>query len=200
MKKAVAHLRLADPVMARLVDRVGTPRIHYHEPGFQALARSIVFQQLNGTAAATIYSRFEAACGGPVTPEAVLNVRRQKLRRAGLSERKVEYIRDLASHTHSGAIDFTALKSLPDDVIVERLTTVRGIGEWTVHMFLIFALRRPDVLPVGDYGVRVAIRNQYGLADLPKPAEMRRIAEPWRPWASVASWYLWRSLEDQAAP
>ncbi len=198
MKKAVAHLRASDPVMDRIIERVGPCRIGYHAPDFRALARSIVFQQLNGTAAASIFERFEQACGGSVTPEAVAKLRMPKLKAVGLSERKAEYIRDLASHVRRGAVDFGSLPSLPDDEIVERLTAVRGIGEWTVHMFLIFALRRPDVLPVGDYGVRAAVRNQYGLAELPKPSEMRRIAEPWRPYASYASWYLWRSLEGPA--
>ncbi len=197
MKKALTHLRAADPVMARLIDSGGRYAIRYHDPEFRALARSIVFQQLNGTAAAAIFDRLEQACGG-VTPENLLRLRAPELRTAGLSERKAEYLRDLAKHARDGAVDFAALPRMDDQAIVEALTQVRGIGDWTVHMFLIFALRRPDVLPVGDYGIRTAIKNQYGLADLPKPAEMQRIAAPWRPWASVACWYLWRSLDGPA--
>ncbi len=197
LNSALEHLRRADPVMERLISAVGPYSIRYHEPTFRALARSIVFQQLNGTAAARIFERLEKACG-EVDPSHVLKLRMPTLRKVGLSERKAEYIRDLARHTRDGSVDFTLLLDLPDEEILERLTAVRGIGEWTVHMFLIFALRRPDVLPVGDYGVRTAMKHQYGLAELPKPKEMARIAEPWRPWASVASWYLWRSLDSPA--
>jgi len=197
MEKALAHLRKSDPVMDALIGRVGRYGIRYHEPTFRALARSIVFQQLNGTAAAAIFDRLEKACG-EVTPENLLRLRMARLRKAGLSERKAEYVRDLAKHARDGAVDFTAMPSLPDAEAVERLTQVRGIGEWTVHMFLIFALRRPDVLPVGDYGIRTAMKNLYALDGLPKPKAMEEIARPWRPWASVASWYLWRSLDGEA--
>jgi DNA-3-methyladenine glycosylase II len=183
--------------MARLIGRVGEYGIRYHEPTFRALARSIVFQQLNGTAAARIFGRLEDACG-EVCPERLLKLRMPRLRKIGLSERKSEYLRDLARRTRDGEIDFPALGSLSDQQVVDKLTAVRGIGEWTVHMFLIFALRRPDVLPVGDYGVRTAMKNQYGLDDLPRPAEMQRIGAAWRPWSSVASWYLWRSLDAPA--
>lgn len=199
MKRALEHLRQSDAVLAGLIDRVGPYKITYKDPTFQALARSIVFQQLNGRAAATIFDRFEKACGKQgVIPEAVLRVRPAKLRAAGLSSQKSDYIRDLARKTRDGEIEFAALPSLADEAVIQQLTAVKGVGVWTVHMFLIFALRRPDVLPVGDYGVRTAIRNLYGLEDLPKPAEMERIAEPWRPWASVASWYMWRSLDGPA--
>lgn len=186
-------------MLGAVIDRVGPYKISYREPTFPALARSIVFQQLNGRAAATIFERFEKACGkAGVTPQGVLGVRPAKLRAAGLSQQKSDYIRDLARKTRDGEVDFDALPTLADDAVIGQLTKVKGVGVWTVHMFLIFALRRQDVLPVGDYGVRTAMRNLYGLGELPKPAEMERIAAPWRPWASVASWYLWRSLDGEA--
>jgi DNA-3-methyladenine glycosylase II len=195
MRKAIAHLKKSDPKMAEVIGRVGPYRIEYRAPDFATMARSIVFQQLNGRAAASIYARFEAGCGGCVAPETILRLRTARLRALGLSPQKTDYVRDLARRTQAGEIDFAALSALEDDEIIRRLTAVKGVGVWTVHMFLIFALRRPDVLPVGDYGVRAAMKRLYGLADLPKPAEMERLAAPWRPWRSVASWYLWRSLD-----
>lgn len=196
MKKAIDHLKRGDPVMAGIIERVGPFRQQYKDPDFTSLARSIVFQQLNGRAASTIYGRLESGCGeGGVTPATIVKMRMPKLRSFGLSMQKATYIKDLAKRTADGEIDFAALPSLSDAEVVESLTRVKGVGVWTVHMFLIFALRRPDVLPVGDYGVRAAMKKAYALDDLPKPAEMERIASPWRPWASVASWYLWRSID-----
>jgi DNA-3-methyladenine glycosylase II len=194
-RKAILHLKKADPVMAAIVGRVGPYRIEYREPGFETLVRSIVFQQLNGKAARTIFDRVAAAAGGAITPQALVAVPEAALRAAGLSQQKLSYVRDLAERTASGEVDFSALSALPDDDVIASLTHVKGVGVWTVQMFLIFALKRADVLPTADLGVRAAIQRAYGLAGLPKPAEMERIAEPWRPYRSVASWYLWRSLE-----
>jgi DNA-3-methyladenine glycosylase II len=199
MRKAIQHLKKADPVMASIIERAGPYRIQYREPVFTTLVRSIVYQQLSGKAALTIYNRLAAATGDPMTPEAILRLRPARMRTLGLSKQKLTYIRELARMTRDGAINFDHLPALEDDAIVEGLTKVKGVGVWTVHMFLIFALRRPDVLPTGDLGVRAAMKKAYNLADLPKPAEMERIAAPWRPYASVASWYLWRSLENQGA-
>ncbi len=193
-RRAVTHLKRSDPALAGVIARVGPYRMDFHPPAFPALARSIVFQQLNGRAAATIYGRLEQACG-EVTPERLLKLRPSRMRRLGLSERKTEYLRDLARHTSAGQIVFEQLSAMPDEAVIALLTQVRGIGVWTVHMFLMFALARPDVLPVGDYGIRQAMQRVYDLAELPKPAEMERIATPWRPWSSVACWYLWRSLD-----
>jgi len=198
MRKAVRHLRRADPLLAAVIDRIGPCRIAYREPVFDSLARSIVFQQLNGRAASSIYSRLEAACGAPLTPEKLLRLRLPRLRSLGVSPQKAAYLRDLAKRTIAGEIAFPDLASLPDQDVIERLTAVKGIGVWTAQMFLIFALRRPDVLPTGDFGVRSAMRNIYGLPDLPKPAEMERIGAIWRPWRSVASWYLWRTVDGDA--
>src|SRR5712692_809458 len=199
MRKAIQHLKTADPVMAAIIERAGRYRIQYRDPVFPTLVRSIVYQQLSGKAALTIYNRLADATGEPMTPESILRLRPARMRALGLSKQKLTYIRDLARLTRDGAVDFEQLPALDDAVVIETLTRVKGIGVWTVHMFLIFALRRHDVLPTGDLGVRAAIKKAYKLADLPKPEEMERIAAAWRPYASVASWYLWRSLENQGA-
>ncbi len=195
MRKAVLHLKRSDPVMRGIIERVGPCRIPYREPTFATLARAIVFQQLAGAAAARIFERFEALLGGgPVEAPAVAKLPMRKLRSAGLSQQKAEYVRDLARRTAAGQVRFEGLETLPDDDVIAALTRVKGVGVWTAHMFLIFALRRPDVLPVGDYGVRAAMQKAYSLPALPKPDEMERIAAAWRPYASVAAWYLWQSL------
>jgi DNA-3-methyladenine glycosylase II len=200
MKKALNHLKKADPIMATIIERVGPYKIQYREPVFQTMVRSIVYQQLSGKAALTIYNRLAAAAGAdPLTPESILRLRPAKMRALGLSKQKLTYIRELARMTRDGQIDFARYLELEDAEVVDSLTKVKGIGVWTVHMFLIFALRRPNVLPTGDLGVRAAIKKAYNLAELPKPAEMERIAAAWRPYCSVASWYLWRSLENQGA-
>ena len=200
MKKAIVHLKKSDPVMAEIIQRVGPFKMQYREPVFQTLVRSIVYQQLHGKAAQTIFNRLmEAAKTDPLTPESILRLRPARMRALGLSPQKLVYSRELARMTRRGEVDFASCTTLEDTAVVEHLTRVKGVGVWTVHMFLIFALRRPDVLPTGDLGVRAAIKKAYGLADLPGPAEMERIAERWRPYCSVASWYLWRSLENQGA-
>jgi DNA-3-methyladenine glycosylase II len=200
MRKALNHLKKADPVMASIIERVGPFKIEYREPVFQTLVRSIVYQQLHGKAASTIFGRLMAAAKtDPLTPESILRLRPSRMRALGLSGQKMTYIRELARLTRDGEVDFERCATLEDLAVIEHLTRVKGIGVWTVHMFLIFALRRPDVLPTGDLGVRAAIKKAYGLADLPKPEEMERIAASWRPYCSIASWYLWRSLDNAAA-
>ena len=200
MRKAIQHLKKADPVMAAIIDRAGPYTIQYREPVFRTLVRSIVYQQLSGKAALTIFTRLATAMkSDPMTPEAVLKLRSPKMRTAGLSQQKISYIRELAQVTHQGVIQFERFPELDDDEVIHQLTKVKGVGVWTVHMFLMFALRRPDVLPVGDLGVRSAMKKAYGLAELPKPAQMETLAAPWRPYRSVASWYLWRSLENDGA-
>lgn len=199
MRKALAHLRQADPVLARLIDEIGPCRIRFLDPGFDALAKSIVYQQLSGKVAATIFGRLTAAAGdGRVTPEAVLALDAEKLRSIGLSRQKILYIRELAAQVIGGEIDFAALGRMSDEEVMATLTKVKGIGAWTVHMFLIFALRRADVMPVGDLGLRSAIREAYGLESIPSPGEVEEMARKWRPYCTVASWYLWRSLETDA--
>jgi len=196
MKKAITHLKKSDPVLAAIIERAGAYKIRYREPGFETLVRSITNQQLNGTAAATIFARLQAAAkADPLTPESILRLRPARMRSLGLSGQKMKYIRELARMTRDGEVNFEQCTVLENDAVVEHLTRVKGVGVWTVHMFLMFALRRHDVLPTGDLGIRMAMKRAYGLEDLPKPDEMEKIAAPWRPYSSVASWYLWRSLE-----
>ena len=195
MRKAVHHLKKSDAILASVIARVGPCQVAYREPTFEALARSIVFQQLSTKAARTIYARLEEAAGGKLTPEAIRNLSVGELRRCGLSKQKTGYIRDLAEHAIGGKVDFAKLPSMSDDEVIIALTDIKGVGVWTAHMFLIFALRRPNVLPVGDLGVRTAIQRLYGKRKLPTPAQMEKLAENWHPYCSYAAWYLWRSLE-----
>jgi DNA-3-methyladenine glycosylase II len=198
MQRAIVHLRGSDPVLSGIIERVGDYRIEFRDPDFETLVKSIVYQQLSGRVASVIFARLAKAAGGKLTPESVLKLRPSRMRTLGLSGQKTSYIRDLARHSRDGAVDFKELVELPDEDVIDRLTQVKGIGVWTVHMFLIFALRRMDVLPTGDLGIRNAIRKAYGLDELPTPAEVERLAERWRPYCTVASWYLWRSLEPNA--
>jgi DNA-3-methyladenine glycosylase II len=198
MQKAIRHLKRSDPVLAGIIDRVGDYRIEFREPDFETLVKSIVYQQLSGRVANVIFGRLALATGGKITPENILKLRPARMRAVGLSGQKTEYIRDLAKHTRSGKVRFEELPELPDEEVMARLTAVKGIGVWTAHMFLIFALRRHDVLPTGDLGIRNAIRKAYGLEALPLPGEIELMAERWRPFCTVASWYLWRSLEPNA--
>jgi len=186
-------------VLSRIIDRVGEYRIQFRDPVFETLVRSIVYQQLSGRVASVIYGRLSQAVAGQVTPESILKLRPARMRKLGLSTQKTAYIRDLARHTRDGAVVFEELPALSDGEVIERLTIVKGIGVWTAHMFLMFALQRTDVLPTGDLGIRTAMRKAYGLPEMPQPAEMEQIASPWRPYCTVASWYLWRSLESTAA-
>ena len=200
MRKAIRHLKKADPVLGSLIERVGAYRIEYREPSFETLVRSIVYQQLSGKVAKVILGRLIALLPEEkLTPEAILKLTPARMRRAGLSKQKTAYIRDLARKTARGHVKFETLAGLADPEVIEHLTQVKGIGVWTAHMFLIFALQRHDVLPTGDLGVRTAIRKAYGLDELPHPKQMEEMAAAWRPYCSVASWYLWRSLEGEAA-
>jgi len=185
--------------MGGIIERVGAYRIRFREPGFETLVRSIVYQQLSGRVAQVIFERLVAAVpGGALTPQGVLALRPAKMRALGLSKQKTAYIRDLARLTRDGDLDFEALPGLADAEVIERLTRVKGVGVWTAHMFLIFALRRTNVLPSGDLGIRAAIRKAYGLPELPKPAEIEAMGGRWHPYCTVAAWYLWRSLEPKA--
>jgi len=195
MRKAILHLKKSDPVMSAVIERVGPFRMEYGEPTFHSLAEAIVYQQLNGKAAVTIFKRFTDAAGDPVTPEGILKMTEQQMRAVGLSKQKSSYLRDLAEKTKAGLLEFDRLPDLSDVEVIEHLTLVKGIGVWTAQMFLIFTLRRPDVLPTGDYGVQVAIKKHYRKRKLPKPKDMEKIAKPWSPYRSIACWYLWRSLD-----
>jgi DNA-3-methyladenine glycosylase II len=199
MQKALIHLKSSDPILASIIERVGQPHITYREPTFEALARAIVFQQLSTNAARTIYGRLEEAAGGKLTPESIQGLSVGDMRRAGLSKQKMGYIRDLAEHALSGKVDFARLPTMTDEEVIATLTDIKGVGVWTAHMFLIFALRRPNVLAVGDLGVRTAIKRHYKKRLLPKPAHIEKLAVNWHPYCSYACWYLWRSLEFPAS-
>ncbi|SRR5579872_2615025 len=195
MRRALNHLKKSDPVLAGIIERVGPYRMNYGIPAFEHLAESIVYQQLNGKAAATIFARVEALAGQPLTPERILALTEAQMRAAGLSKQKLSYIRDLAAKTHDGTVQFAHIPNMTDEQVIEHLTQIKGIGTWTAHMFLMFALRRPNVLPTGDYGIQTAIKKAYKKRKLPKPAHMMKIAKAWEPYRSVACWYLWRSLD-----
>lgn len=195
MKKALDHLRNSDKVLAVIIDRVGPCRMNYREPTFESLARSIVFQQLSTKAAGTIYNRLQEAAGGALTPESIRGLSRGQMRRAGLSRQKMSYIRDLAEHALSGSLDLKHLHQMDDQEVIATLTSIKGIGVWTAHMFLIFALRRPNVLATGDLGVRAAIKKAYRKRKLPAHKDIEKLAQGWHPYCSFACWYLWRSLE-----
>jgi DNA-3-methyladenine glycosylase II len=198
MEEAVSHLRLADPIMAGIVERVGPCRILRREPNFETLARSITFQQLSGKSASAIFGRLRKAVGRRFTASAFLRLSEDELRACGLSRQKIASLTDLAERVTRREISFRKLAHLTDAEVIETLSQVRGVGVWTVQIFLIFALERPNVMPLGDLGIRAAVRKAYGLEALPKPLELAEIAKRWHPYCSVATWYLWRSLEGQA--
>ncbi len=195
MKKAILHLKKSDPVLRAIIERVGPYKMEYGEPTFHSLAEAIIYQQLNGKAAVTIFKRFTDVAGTPVTPEGILKLSDQQLRAVGLSKQKTSYVRDLAAKTSSGLLNFNKLLDMEEADVIEHLTQVKGVGVWTAHMFLMFTMRRPDVLPTGDYGIQVAIKKYYRKRKLPKPKDMEKIAKAWSPYRSVACWYLWRSLD-----
>ncbi len=195
MRKAIIHLKKSDPVLRAIIERVGPFRMEFGEPTFHSLAEAILYQQLNGKAAVTIFKRFTDQTGDPVTPEGILRLTDAQMRAVGLSKQKTAYLRDLAEKTKAGLLDFGRLGEKPDAEVIEHLIQVKGVGVWTAHMFLMFTLRRPDVLPVGDYGIQVAMKKLYGKRKLPKPKDMEKIAKAWSPYRSIACWYLWRSLD-----
>ena len=198
---AIAELRASDPVLAELIARVGTEGITERRPGrptdhYGTLVRAIVGQQLSTKAADAIYGRLIERFGGRTpTPEEVLADDPEELRTAaGLSHAKVAFLRSLAEHVLDGSLELQKLGRLPDDEVIAELVAVKGLGVWSAHMFLMFHLRRPDVLAVGDLGIRRAMMVAYGLPELPQPAEMEKIAQPWRPHRTLACLFLWRSL------
>jgi len=191
-----AHLRAADARLRALIDRVGPCDLRLRKGIYRSLFRSVLYQQLAGPAAAAIERRVYALFGGVIpAPEDFLRAGAAELRGAGLSRQKLAYLRDLAARFADGRLRAPRLARMSNEEIIEAVTTVHGIGEWTAHMLLIFSLGRPDVLPVGDYGVRKGMQSLYRLRELPKPHTMERIAAPWRPYRSIASWYIWRSID-----
>jgi DNA-3-methyladenine glycosylase II len=217
MKQAIRHLQQADPVMAGIIERIGPFKMRYREPSFDAMARSIVFQQLHGKAAATIFERVRTACHGVcgpgsltragrgeapsppdqdgLTPASILALSVEQMRACGLSRQKLSYLRDLAQRTASGEIEFGRLPEMSDEDVIEHLTRVKGIGVWSAQMFLIFALRRLNVMPTADYGINLGIKKAYRKRQMPKPKQILKIARPWQPYCSIACWYLWRYAE-----
>jgi len=198
-RKAVTHLRRADPVLARVIDAVGPCRFATRSNGthFEALVRSIVYQQLSGKAAGTIHGRLAGlfADGAP-EPAALLSIPDERLRGVGLSRQKIAYLRDLAGKVTTGALPLDHVDGLADDALIAHLIQVKGIGRWTAQMFLMFRLGRPDVLPELDLGIQNAIKRAYRLRSVPAPERVRRIGAKWTPHATIACWYLWRSLDN----
>jgi DNA-3-methyladenine glycosylase II len=195
MRKAVNHLKKSDPILSAIIKQVGPCRMEFGPPEFHSLAEAIVYQQLNGKAAVTIFNRFAALAGDPVTPEGILKLTDAQLRSVGLSKQKSSYLKDMAGRAARRELDFTRLPGMTDDEVIKHLTQVKGVGVWTAHMFLMFTLRRPNVLPTGDYGIQMAIKKHYQKRKMPKPEVMAKIAKSWEPYRSVACWYLWRSLD-----
>jgi DNA-3-methyladenine glycosylase II len=195
--EATAHLRSVDRDLAAIMDRVGAynPTVRRADP-YASLLRTILFQQLAGAAANAIQRRFLALYGEdsvPPTPEQLLATSDEDLRSAGLSRQKMGYMRDLALHVHEGRLDLDELVHLSDEEVIQRITAVKGLGEWSAHMYLMFHLGRPDVLPTGDLGVRNGMRLTYGLEATPTPKQALEIGAKWTPYRSVGSWYMWRA-------
>ena len=203
--KIVAALSAADPVMARLIEEHGTivrRDLKRERPGdpYGALLRSIVGQQLSTKAASTIYGRLIDIFGGHApTPKQLLAADPEAIRAAGLSRPKIAYLRDLAQHVEDGTLELDRLPDLPDEEVTAQLTAIKGLGQWTADMFLMFHLGRPDILPVGDQGIRRAIQVEYRMRKLPDPKRMEKIATPWRPYRTLACLYLWSSLDNVPA-
>eukprot|EP00897_Mesotaenium_endlicherianum_P009350 jgi/Mesen1/8443/ME000475S07707 len=201
MVEAVQHLTSVDPLLAEVIGQKGPPKMWRAPDGaFKSLVRSILYQQLHGTAAAAIHKRLLALCGDAedsLSPAAVLALDPLKMRAVGLSFRKVSYLQDLAAHFGSGQLSDAAIRHMDDAALMQVLTAVKGIGQWSVHMFMMFALLRPDVLPTGDLAIRKGLQKLYGLAAPPKPAEMEALVAKWRPYRSVGCYYLWRLLETK---
>lgn len=198
MELAILHLRTADPVMAEIIERVGPCALTFREVSFETLARSITFQQLSTRAAATIFARLRQAVGRRFTASAFLKLTPEELRVCGLSRQKIASLTDLAERVVRREIKFRRLSTLEDQAVIELLSQVRGVGVWTVQMFLLFALQRPNIMPLSDLGIRQAVRKAYGLPEMPNARELAKIAEKWHPYCSIATWYLWRSIDGSA--
>jgi DNA-3-methyladenine glycosylase II len=197
VRKAISHLRKSDPVMATIIKRIGACRMEFGPAEFHSLAEAIVYQQLNGKAAFTIFKRFAALAGEPLTPAGIQKLTNEQMRSAGLSKQKSSYLRDMAERAARGQLDFSKLQRMTDEEVIEHLTQVKGVGVWTAQMFLMFTLKRPNVLPTGDFGVRMAMKKLYKKRKLPKPEQMEKIAKCWEPYRSIACWYLWKSMDTK---
>ena len=196
IEQAIRHLRKADPVMRNVIRKAGPFTMQLHRNRFRALVFSILGQQISGKAAASIRARLiEYLKPEQISPQSIARLTPEKLRSVGVSPQKAKYLLDLATQVAEGKLRLDRVARMSDENVIDALVQVKGIGVWTAQMFLIFSLGRPDVFPHDDLGVRSAIRNLYGLDELPNKEISHRIATPWRPYASVASWYCWRSLE-----
>jgi len=196
VRAALLHLKKNDPVMRSIIRQVGPFTLKVQRKHYEMLVRSIVSQQISVAAARTILARFrESLEPDGFCPDRISKMTVAKLRKVGISQQKAGYVLDLAQKVSSGDVDLKKISRAADGAVVESLTSVKGIGVWTAQMFLIFSLGRLDVLPVGDLGLQKAVQKNWSLEALPKPAEVEAMAEPWRPYASIATWYLWRSLE-----
>jgi len=196
IETATRHLRKSDPVMSRLIDQVGPFQLKLERDRFRMLVRSIISQQISTSAARSIRTRLEAAVApSPITAEALIRKSVAELRAVGLSSQKVAYLQDLAQKVVDGEVRLNRLGRMSDEDVIVELTRIKGIGVWTAQMLLIFSMGRLDVFPHADLGIRGAIRNLYKLKDLPDKRRSEEIAGPWRPYATVASWYCWRSHE-----
>jgi DNA-3-methyladenine glycosylase II len=195
MRAAVQHLKKSDPILRAIIERIGPCRMEFGPPEFHSLAEAIVYQQLNGKAALTIFKRFAALTGEPVMPEGILKLTEAQLRAVGLSKQKSSYLKDMAERASRGDLDFTRLAEMTDEDVIKHLTQVKGVGVWTAQMFLMFTLQRMNVLPTGDFGIQSAIKKHYKKRKMPKPEHMEKIARAWEPYRTVACWYLWRSLD-----
>jgi DNA-3-methyladenine glycosylase II len=198
VEEALAHLRGVDEALAGLIERVGAYDAPRRSDPYAALVRAILFQQLAGAAASAIQRRFFAMYSDedkPPSPPQMLETTDEQFRSAGVSRQKAGYLRDLAAHVTDRRLDLQGLPALSDAEVIQQVTAVKGLGEWSAHMFLMFHLGRPDVLPVGDLGVRHGMRITYGLPGLPTPKEALGIGAPWAPFRSVGSWYMWRAVE-----
>jgi DNA-3-methyladenine glycosylase II len=196
--RAQRLLSRRDPVIRELMRRYGPCGLAeaQHADPFRALIHAIISQQLSTRAAATIEGRFRALFDGAPTPSQVVNAPDAQLRAVGLSAQKIRYVRDLCQRVEDGALPLTALSLMPDEEVIAALTQVKGIGRWTAEMFLMFRLQRPDVLPVDDLGIVKAVQRAYGLRKTPTARRLIRLGESWRPYRSVACWYLWASLDN----
>jgi DNA-3-methyladenine glycosylase II len=193
---ALRYLSRKDPLLGSIIKSVGKYSIEIRPDPFRSLVEAIVYQQLAGRAADAIFARFLRIYGGRFpSPKRILSTSDSTLRAAGLSRQKIAYIKDIAGRVFDGRLDLGLLWNMDDSQVIEQLTQVKGIGRWTAEMFLIFCLGRSDVLPVGDLGLRRAVMRTYGLPELPSPAEMQEFGAAWKPYSTVATWYLWKSLE-----
>jgi DNA-3-methyladenine glycosylase II len=198
-KEGYAHIRKSDPKLKPILDARGVLKFNPEGEPFESLVESILSQQLAGAAASAIIRKVRALFpGGELEAKRVHRIDPKKLRAAGVSPQKLTYLKDLAARVVEGRLDLEALESMSDEEIIEVLDEVKGIGPWTVHMFLIFTLGRPNVLPVDDYGIRMSVQRIYGLPALPKKAEIEKLAESWHPYSTVASLYLWHAKDNES--